>query len=125
MPAKRWLFYVLGGLVIGIFYSWFNDYNNPTVVGIRVRTVLMTASSILAFLLCYFERGKAMIIALQIAAGVAMAVVFRIIWDVTVVDDTMHNLAPFEIGIAFGLAFITSLIGGLIGSVVRPKKTES
>ncbi|MCA6078544.1 hypothetical protein [Fulvivirga sedimenti] len=125
MQTKRWLFYVLGGLVVGIFYAWFNDYNNPTVLGIKVKTILMTASSILAFLLCYFERGKAVIIALQISAGVALAVILRIIWDLTFVDETMHNLAPFEIGLAFGLSFITSLIGGLVGSFVRPKNTNA
>ena len=117
MP-KRTFFYLLGGVVIGIFYAWFNTYNDPTLFGIRLRTMLMTGCSILAFLLCYYETKKPLALAAYIAAGVAIAVILRIVWDVSFVDNTSHNRAPFEIAIASGLAFITSLIGGFIGKLV-------
>jgi len=123
MPKKA-LFYIAGGIVIGIFYYWFNAYNAQTVWGLRIRVILMTACSIVSFLLCYFDGGKPLSTALRIAGGVLIAVVLRILWDTVIKDTSMHNLLPFELGIAFGLAFITSLIGGLIGYAVKPKVSD-
>ncbi len=110
--SKRHMLYLAGGFVAGIFYAWFNDYNSPTVFGMNLRTMLMTSSSILAFLLVYFDGGKVLRTALLISAGVCLAVTMRIVFDVTVLDSSSHNLAPFEIIIAGGLTMITSLIGG-------------
>ncbi|MEJ2004764.1 MAG: hypothetical protein P8X57_07340 [Cyclobacteriaceae bacterium] len=123
MPRKT-LYYIAGGLVIGIFYYWFNEYNSQSVWGLRIRVILMTACSILSFLLCYFDDGKPLQTALRISGGVLIAVLLRIIWDTVLIDSSMHNLLPFELGIAFALAFVTSLIGGLIGYAVRPKRVE-
>ena len=128
--SEKHLFYVGGGLVIGIFYAWFNAYDSPEVFGMNLRTMLMTACSIGAFLLVYFEKGKVVKIALLLTAGVCLAVVLRIVYDVLIVDKTSHNLAPFEVLIAGALALITSLIGGgmalLAGSASgRSKKTGS
>jgi len=120
MPRKT-LYYISGGLVIGIFYYWFNAYNEQTVWGMRIRVILMTSCSILSFLLCYFDGGKPLQAALRISGGVLIAVLLRIIWDTAVIDDTMHNLLPFELGISFALSFITSLLGGVIGYAVKPK----
>jgi hypothetical protein len=113
------LYYVGGGLVIGIFYAWFNEYNSPTVYGMNLRTMLMTACSMVAFLLVYFEKGKLLKIALLISAGVCIAVVLRIAYDGLFVDKTMHNLAPFEVLIAGALSLITALIGGGMALLAR------
>ncbi len=110
--SKRHILYLAGGFVVGIFYAWFNDYNSPTAFGMNLRTMLMTSSSILAFLLVYVDSGKVLWTALLITAGVSLAVVMRIVFDVTMIDSSSHNLAPFEIIIAGGLTMITSLIGG-------------
>ena len=123
MPRKT-LFYIAGGLVIGIFYYWFNAYNEQTVWGMRIRVILMTACSIVSFLLCYFDGGKPLQTALRISGGVLIAVLLRILWDTIIIDSTMHNLLPFELGIAFVLSFITSLLGGVIGYAVKPKPME-
>ena len=110
--SKRHLFYIAGGLVLGIFYAWFNAYNSPAAFGMNLRTMLMSSSSILAFLLVYFDNGKVLKTAILISAGVCAAVLMRIVFDVVFIDETSHNLAPFELVIAGGLALITSLIGG-------------
>lgn len=123
--TRKTAFYIAGGLVIGIFYSWFNEYNEPEVWGVRVRTLMMTGSSILAFLLCYLDDGKVLPTVLKIAAGVTLAVLMRIVWDTVMIDKTMHNLAPFELVMAFGLSFITSLLGGGVAALVRPKRANT
>ena len=41
------------------------------------------------------------------------------VFDISFVDETSHNLAPFELLIGAGLSFVTSLIGGLLGTVAR------
>lgn len=116
---NRVIWVVAGGFAVGIFYAWLNPYNSPEIAGINVRTLLMTASSVLAFLLVYFEYHGLLKTALFISIGVGAAILCRIIFDITFVESSMHNLAPFELLIGAGLAFITAIIGGLLGTVAR------
>ena len=117
MTRTSWI--IAGGFVVGIFYSWFNEYNSLEAGGINVKTLMMTASSILAFLLVYLEYHALLKTALFIAAGVALAIVCRIVFDTTFTDKTLHNLAPFEILIGSGLSFFTAIVGGALGALAR------
>lgn len=109
MKIKIDIIIILVGLIMGGIFYWFKPYNQLHLNDIIPFWIIgaFLGSAILMFLLT----EKVTRIAMLISFGFMIAVLLRIIYDITFVDPTHHNLAPFEI-IGCGLFVIPSSFAG-------------
>ncbi len=112
MKIKAGIVTTLTGAIIGGMAYWFQPYNQSTVLGINIWLIIGIGAFIASFLLQLFVNEKPAKIALLVSLGVALAVLARIVYDVTFRDSTSHNLAPFEI-IICGIVTVPSAFIGV------------
>lgn len=120
MKSKVRMGSMLVGLIVGGIAYWFESF---VQTGIPASFFIWSVGAFFgALLLMLFLNGKPPKIALLVALGIALAVLFRIIYDTTFVDSTSHNLAPFEF-IICGIITIPSAFGGsYLGLLIKKFK---
>lgn len=122
MKSKAGIVTTLTGAIIGGMAYWFQPYNQSTVLGINIWLIIGIGAFIASFLLQLFVNEKPAKIALLVSLGVALAVLARIIFDVTFWDSTSHNLAPFEIIICGIVAVPSAFVGVFLAHLIKKLK---
>lgn len=119
MKNKVGIGITLVGLTIGGIAYWFQPYNQMTVLGLHIWLIMGIGAFLGSIVLILFLKGKPLKIAQFVTLGVALAVLARIIFDITFWDPTSHNLAPFEIIIAGIITFPSAIVGGYLGRLFK------
>ena len=122
MKIKAGIVTTLTGAIIGGMAYWFQPYNQSTVLGINIWLIIGIGAFIASFLLQLFVNEKPAKIALLVSLGVALAVLARIIFDVTFWDSTSHNLAPFEIIICGIVTVPSAFVGVFLAHLIKKLK---
>lgn len=110
------------GLIIGGIAYWFQPYNQSTVLGINIWMIISMGAFIASFLRMLFVNEKPTEIALLLALGVELAVLARIVYDITFWDKTSHNLAPFEIILCGIITIPSAFIGVYLALLLKRNK---
>ncbi len=114
---------ILTGLVLGGIAYWTPAYSDLYFQENSIILVMWTAGAFLGTVaLMFFLQEEPWRIALLISGGFILSVIGRIIYDVTFVDPTHHNLAPFEIGFCGMLVFPSSFAGAYLYFLFRNLK---
>ena len=122
MKSKAGIVTTLTGAIIGGMAYWFQPYNQSTVLGINIWLIIGIGAFIASFLLQLFVNEKPAKIALLVSLGVALAVLARIVYDVTFRDSTSHNLAPFEIIICGIVTVPSAFVGVFLAHLIKKLK---
>ncbi|HET8865763.1 MAG TPA: hypothetical protein VFM80_08685 [Gracilimonas sp.] len=109
----------LVGLIIGGIAYWFQPYNQMTVLGLHIWLIMGVGAFLSSIVLILYLKEKPLKIAQFVSFGVVLAVLARIIFDITFWDSTSHNLAPFEIIIAGIVTFPSAIAGGYLGLLFK------
>jgi hypothetical protein len=109
---------ILLGIVVGGFSYWFNAYNQLFVAGINIYHIMGIGAFLGSIIMSYSLSMKPSKIALSMSIGIIIAILVRIFFDVTFIDSTSHNLAPFEIIIAACIVFPSAFVGSLLSKLV-------
>jgi hypothetical protein len=112
----------LAGLIVGGIAYWFQPYDWDTVLGINIYLIMAIGALFASFLLKLFVNEKPTKIALLVSLGMALAVLARIIYDITFYDSTSHNMAPFEIIICGIITIPPAFAGVYLGLLVNKFK---
>ena len=112
------------GLALGAILNWTQPYGETTMFGIHIWALLGVGVFICTVVLSLNRVAKPMIFAVWISAGVGLAVVLRIIYDLTFFDPTSHSLAPFEVIVSLVVAFVSALLAGYLGGGLRRGRTK-
>lgn len=105
---------VVAGTAIGAIAYWFQPYNETTFLGINIFVIMGTGALLAACLLQLWRSTKPLTNAIYVTTGVLVAVMLRILFDLTFMDATSHNLLPIEILFAGVVAFPGALLGALV-----------
>lgn len=119
MKNKAGIGITLVGLIIGGIAYWFQPYNQMTVLGLHIWLIMGVGAFLGSISLKLYLKEKPLKIALLVSLGVALAVLARIIFDVTFWDPTSHNLAPFEIIISGIITIPSAIAGGYLGRLFK------
>jgi len=114
---------ILFGLIIGGLSYWFQPYSELQIMGSIIPVVWSLGAFGVSLLLMFFLNEKPLKIALLISLGFALAVLARIIFDVTFIDSTDHNLAPLEIILCGLLTLPCALTGAYLASLIKKWNT--
>lgn len=110
----------LVGLIIGEMSFWVETYFQSDI------PVIFLIWSIVAFFgslfLKLFVNEKPPKIALLVSLGIVLSVLLRIIYDITFVDSTSHNLAPLEIIICGFITIPSAFMGVYLGLLIKKFK---
>ncbi|WP_076499074.1 hypothetical protein [Belliella pelovolcani] len=115
MKDKSVIKMVLGGFLIGGLGYWFQPYNDLYILGINIYLIIGVGAFLASLFMSLYKKRKPIKIASFVTIGIILAVVCRIVYDITFWDGTSHNLAPFELVICGLIAFIPAIIGGFLG----------
>lgn len=107
----------LGLIVAGIFhwtipYSELNMFSQPFILKWSISSSLIGALGVVVL------KKSQLSSSLLTTSGFILAVMFRVIYDTTLIDSTSHNLWPFEVVIASIIVLPASLIGAFISSLL-------
>ena len=81
--------------------------------------------ALLAGLVCGVFSGKNFAITgLMVSAGFGMAVFVRIIYDISFVDETLHNLFPIEVFIWTMMSAVPAFAGTFISSWLKQRLSQ-
>lgn len=103
------------GLTIGALTYWILPTEKIQILTSNVPYIWSFGSFFGSILLMFLFKAKAPLIALLVSFGVVLAVFARIVYDITLLDNTSHNLAPFEL-ILCGVITIPSAFIGAYGA---------
>jgi len=118
MKTKSKIAVVLVGLIIGAIAFWFQPYSEINVLGLQ--SVIMSGGAFLAsFLLTTLLVKRPGQIAPWVSLGVGIAVILRIIYDVTFWDPTSHNLFPFVIIVCGIVTVPPAFVGAYLSLLIR------
>lgn len=109
----------LVGLIIGGTAYWFQPYNQLTILGIHIWLIMGVGTFLGSIGLMLYLNQKPLKTAMQVCLGVGLAVITRIVYDVTLWDSTTHNLAPFEIIITAIITIPSAITGGYLGLLIK------
>jgi uncharacterized SAM-binding protein YcdF (DUF218 family) len=107
------------GLTIGGIAYWFQAYNQLTIFGLHILLIMGVGTFIGSVLLMLYLKERPLKIAMLFSLGVALAVLARIIYDITFLDSTSHNLAPFEIIISGFITIPSAIAGVYFGLLIK------
>jgi len=107
------------GLICGAISYWFQPYNERKVLGIALFLLLGLLTFVASLPAVFVTRGVWFQIPLFLCAGVIISVMGRILYDVTFVDKTHHNLWPFEVLFVLGIILPASFVGVFMASLLK------
>jgi len=119
MNKKTGILILLAGVMAGGISFWFNPYNEMTLGGVHIYTILAVGIFVISLILPLVVKEKPMKIVLWIYAGIMISLLLRAIFDITFIDRASHNLAPFEFILSSLVAFPAAFAGAYAGRVIR------
>ena len=114
---KSWLIFT--GIIIGAISYWRVTYPNLELTTINMWLLVGSMSLVGALLLNLLLKQKPGQAGLLISLGVAVSMVMRIVYEITLVDPTSHNLAPFEIIISVLQSLPGALAGAYVAKIIK------
>ena len=114
---KSWLIFT--GIIIGAISYWRVPYPNLELTTINMWLLVGSMSLVGALLLNLLLKQKPGQAGLLISLGVAVSMVMRIVYEITLVDPTSHNLAPFEIIISVLQSLPGALAGAYVAKIIK------
>ncbi len=125
MKIKSVVWPVLVGILVGALAYWSQSYSNINVFG-KFSAIATSAGSFLgALMLAILLRDKISKIALLVSAGVAIAVLARVFFDISYVDSKSHNLFPFEVFFMVLYSIPFSFLGAALGRNMLKSKQNA
>lgn len=116
---KLFLFGILAG---GISY-WFNSYNEYLLLGVNINYIMFINSILFSFIVLFYLKSNSNDSAAIISLGALSAYIIRVLFDVIFIDNTSHNLLPFEIIMISLIVFPGTYLGAFgVKLVKRIKK---
>lgn len=119
MKIKTGILILLAGVAAGGISFWFNPYNEMTLGGVHIYTILAGGIFVISLILPLVVKEKPVKIVLWIYAGMMISLLLRVIFDITFIDRSSHNLAPFELILSSLVAFPAAFTGAYAGRLVR------
>jgi uncharacterized membrane protein YfcA len=122
MKKKIKMGIMLVGTLIGAISYWRIPYAELDFSDIKLWLFVGVGTLIGSFFSTLFFRQNPWQVALFITLGVVLAVLIRIIYDVTFWDSKSHNLAPFEMVYSVLQAWPMALVGAYAAMVLQKLK---
>ena len=117
MNTKMKLFLV--GILAGGISYWFNNYNEYLLLGVNIHFIMLINSILFSFIVTYYLKSNSNDSALIISLGALSAYIIRILFDVAFIDNTSHNLLPFEIIMISLIVFPGTYLGAFGVKLVK------
>jgi hypothetical protein len=118
MKKKIKMVIILVGILIGAISYWRIPYADLDYSYINIWLFVGAGSFFGSFFSTLFFREKPWQVALFITLGVVLAVLIRIVYDVTFWDSTSHNLAPFEMVYSVLQALPMAMVGAYGAKII-------
>jgi hypothetical protein len=115
--VKFWV--ILVGLLIGAISYWRIPYNEVNLLEIQIWLLVGSATLIGSLLSNLYFKQKPSLVGILITLGVLLAIIIRIIYDVTFWDRTSHNLAPFEVILGGLQSFPMAFTGAYLAKIIQ------
>jgi len=119
MKTKVNIWVTLVGILIGAISYWRIPYGEMNLLEINIWLFVGSGTLVGSLFSTLFFNQKPWKVGLLITLGVILAVIIRIIYDVTFWDSTSHNLAPFEV-IFSGLQSVPmAFVGAYLAKIIQ------
>lgn len=110
------------GLFIGAITYWTLPTKEIQILTSNIPYVWSFGAFFGSMIIVFLSKAKAPMIAILMTVGVVLAVFLRIVYDITVLDNTSHNLAPFEIIICGAITLPSAFIGAYAAYFIKKLK---
>jgi len=122
MKANVKIWVTLVGILIGAISYWRIPYVEINLLEINIWLFVGSGTLIGAFFLTLFFDQKPWKVGLLITLGVILAIIIRIIYDITFWDSTSHNIAPFEVILGGLQSLPMAFVGGYLAKIIQKFK---
>ena len=120
MKLKLKLVIIISGFVIGALSNWTFAYNEINLIENKVLWWIVIGGCLISSgFYIQFSKIKPFRISVLLWIGVIVAITFRAIYDILIIDPTSHNLIPFEIIFYSILAIPSGLAGAYLVSLTK------
>ncbi len=109
---------ILIGIIVGGLSYWFIPYGEMNLLGVHIYILMASGAFLGSLILNLLLNEKPWNIALLITAGVLVAVVCRIAFDI-IKDSSTHNLFPFEIIAVLFITVPSAFIGSYLSQLIK------
>ena len=116
-PKVKFLITLIGFLIGGVSY-WRTPYNELNLLDTQMWILFVFGTLIGSFIVNLYLNNKPIKVAILISLGVVLSVIFRILYEITFMDTSSHNLAPFEILVSVIQTLPMSLLGAYLGKAI-------
>ena len=113
---------IIVGFIIGAITYWFHPYSQLKILTSSIPYFWSFGAFFGSIILILLFQEKPPKIALLISFGVVLAVLLRIVYDITFWDKTSHNLAPFEIIFCGIITIPSAFIGAYAAYFIKKLK---
>ena len=110
------------GLFIGAITYWVLPSEKIQILTSNIPYVWSFGAFFGSMLIIFLSKAKVPVVSLLLTSGVVLAVLLRIIYDITVLDNTSHNLAPFEIILCGAITLPSAFIGAYVAHFIKKMK---
>lgn len=121
MKSKSKILIVIIGIILGAIINWTIPYEEINLLNFGNWIKLSLSTLVVCLLSVIMVKEKPFHISLLIVTGIILAVIFRIIYDLILIDSTSHNLAILEIFFVIIQSLLPALIGSFIGKILIDK----
>ncbi|WP_228850494.1 hypothetical protein [Aegicerativicinus sediminis] len=122
MKTKVKFLITLIGFLIGAVSYWRTPYKELNLLDTQMWILFVFGTLIGSFILNLYLNNKPIKVAILISLGVVLSVIFRILYEITFMDTSSHNLAPFEILVSVIQTLPMSLLGAYLGKTILKLK---
>lgn len=119
MKTKVNIWVTLVGMLIGAISYWRVPYAEINFLDIQIWLLVGSGALIGSLFSTLYFNQKPSKVGLLITLGVILAVIIRIIYDVTFWDSTSHNLAPFEVIFGGLQSLPMAFVGAYLAKIFR------
>ena len=110
------------GFLIGAVSYWRTPYEELNLLDTQMWILFVFGTLIGSFIVNLYLNNKPIKVAILISLGVVLSVIFRILYEITFMDTSSHNLAPFEILVSVIQTLPMSLLGAYLGKTILKLK---
>lgn len=119
MKTKVKIWVTLVGILIGAISYWRIPYSEINLLEINIWLFVGSGTLIGSLFSTLFFNQKPWKVGLLITLGVILAVIIRIIYDLTFWDSTSHNLAPFEVIFGGLQSLPMAFVGAYLAKIIQ------
>ena len=113
---------IIFGLILGAITYWFHPFSELKILTSSIPYFWSFGAFFGSLIIMFLFQEKPPKIALLVTFGVVLAVLTRIVYDITFWDNTSHNLAPFEIILCGAITLPSAFIGAYAAHFIKKLK---